>query len=220
MKKLLFLLATILISTAACVAQKAYKKISVQGSLDVQIEQADGKLTVLADEDLSIEETGGIITVMNGAGDGKSVTISTSELQEIEIGGTVVITKLSDLNFSDIKISIEGSCNTPIHLTCTSVKFNLGGTTNLNISGTATSADFTVTGSNDIDARNFIADAVTLKIEGSNNTWVNAKKSLKINAMGACTINYKTYLVASKPKKKYLPLVSKKLVGACTIKGY
>ncbi len=220
MVKQLFFLAIAIVITVTAVAQKAYKKISIQGSLDVQIEQAAGKLTILADQDLTIEETDGTITIMNGLGDGKSVTISTSELREIEIGGTVVVTKLSDLNFSNIKISIEGSCNTPIHLTCANVKFNLGGTTNLFIIGKAVAADITVTGANDIDARDFITDAVILKIEGSNITWINAKKSLKINAAGACTINYKTYLVASKPNKKYLPLVSKKLLGACTVKGF
>jgi Putative auto-transporter adhesin, head GIN domain len=220
MKKQLLLLITALVITVSGFAQKSFKKISIQGSLDVQIAQADGKLTVLANEDITIEETGGTITVMNGFGDGQSVTISTNGLQEIEIGGTVVVTKLSELNFDNIKITIEGSCNTPVHLTCTTVKFNLGGTTNLTISGSAKSADFIASGSNDIDARDFITDAATLKIEGSNTTWINAKKSFKINAMGACTINYKTYLAASKPKKIYMPLVTKKLVGACTIKGY
>jgi Putative auto-transporter adhesin, head GIN domain len=220
MKRQLLALVTGLIFTTTGIAQKAYKKISIQGSLDVQIEQANDKLTVIAEDELTIEETGNTITVMNGTGDGKSVTISTSELEEIEIGGTVVVTKLSDLNFTNIKISIEGSCNTPVHLTCTTAKLNLGGTTNLLISGSATSATITVTGANDIDARNFIVDAATLTIEGSNNTWINAKKILKVNATGACTVNYKTYLVASKPKKKYLPAVSKKLTGACTIKGF
>ncbi len=220
MKKQFLFAAIGLLITTIGIAQKSYKKISIQGSLDVQIEQANGKLTVSANEGLTIEEAGATITVMNGSGDGKPVTISTSQLEEIEIGGTVVITKLSDLNFTNIKISIEGSCNAPVHLTCTTAKLNLGGTTNLLISGSAVNADINVTGANDIDARNFIVDAATLKIEGSNTTWINAKKSLKVNAAGACNINYKTYLVASKPKKKYLPLISKKLVGACTIKGY
>jgi Putative auto-transporter adhesin, head GIN domain len=220
MKKHLFTAAICLIISTISFAQKAYQKISIQGSLDVQIEQADGKLTVSADEDLTVEESGNTITVMNGAGDGKSVTISTSNLKEIEIGGTVVVTKISDLNFTNIIISIEGSCNTPVHLVCTTAKLILGGTTNLLISGSAATTDITLTGANDIDARNFIVDAATLKIEGSNTTWINAKKSLKVNATGACIINYKTYLIASKPKKKYLPFVSKKLTGACVIKGY
>ncbi len=220
--KIQFMLIALLLSTSAItVAQKSFKKISVEGSMDIRISQKDGKLTVTSDNDeFTLSESDNTITVMNGTTDGKSVTILTDQLQEIEVGGSINVKEISDLKFNNIKISLLGSCDAPIRLECNTLKLDLGGTSDLTLSGNASSADITISGSNDLDAKNFIVNAANLKIMGSNDVWVNAKKNLKINASGACTINYKSYLVATKPKKKYLPAVSKKLLGSCIVKSY
>jgi Putative auto-transporter adhesin, head GIN domain len=220
--KIQFMLLVLLLSTSVItLAQKSFKKISVDGSMDIRITQRDGKLTVSSDnDDFLVSESDNTITIMNGVGDGKSVTILTDQLEEISVGGSINVKEISELKFSNIKIDLLGSCDAPIRLECNTLKLFLGGTSDLTLSGSATSADVTINGSNDFDAKNFIVNAANLKITGSNDVWINAKKSLKINASGACTVNYKCYLVATKPKKKYLPAVSKKLTGACVVKSY
>jgi hypothetical protein len=222
MKIQFMLIAVLLLSTASIsLAQKSFKKISIQGSMNVTIDQSTDKLTVKALEgEFMITEDGSTITLMNGVGDGKAVTIATDQLEEIEVGGSVEVKEISELKFNKIKLVFEGSCDAPIRLDCTTAKLELGGTTDLVLTGKATTVDFKVSGSNEIDAKGFIVDHASINVMGSNNSWINAKKTLKIKATGACNISYKSYLVATKPKKKYLPAVSKKLIGSCVVKAY
>jgi Putative auto-transporter adhesin, head GIN domain len=218
---------SIILFTSAGIAQKSYKKITITGSLDVAISQSGNTLIVVgvaeegSDPDmLSMEETGNEIVVSNGGPDDtKSVTINTDMLQEIEIAGSVNVVFKSYLKFNTIKLTMSGSSDAPVHLDCKRLVLALESANNLTLDGTAGSMDLTASGSSDLYAKNFIVQTATVKLEGATNAWINVKKSLKASVSGSGDLYYKSYLVSKKPNK-YLPLVSKKVSGAGSIRTW
>ncbi len=214
------MLCTVMFFYDASTAQKLFKTIVIKGALKVSIKQANGNVVISGNDELMTEEMGTTITIMDGVGNGNTITIKDSNIEEIAIEGAAEINELSALQFKTITLDFEGACEVPIKVTATNATFKFGGASNITLSGSASTTSIIIWGSGDVNAKDFVTDNMNFNVSGSNNSWVNAKKILKINANGACNIKYKSYLVATKPKKKYLPVVSKKVAGAVTIDTY
>jgi hypothetical protein len=220
-----FVTAFLLIFSAGSLAQTktGVKKLQIMGSMDISLNQTGDVLTITSEEDaFLVTAMGSTLLLMNGSEEtgSKTVAVSTTGLAEIEIGGTATLKKGENLKFGTLTLKIEGASDGPVNITCDNLTLVTSGSSTLQLTGSATTATIKSMGTSDIEAKEFIIQTATINMMGTATAWVNVKKSLKASITGTGNIYYKTYLVASKPKKKYLPAVSKKVIGVGVIKGY
>lgn len=112
------------------------------------------------------------------------------------------------LNMCVIKaLKMSGQVNGTLkEVDANDLKVKLSGASTLVADGTAASLDLVGSGACHIDCRALAANHARITVSGANQTYVNPKEELEIDASGACQV----YYVGS-------PAITKDLSGACSV---
>ncbi|MET2985104.1 head GIN domain-containing protein [Aureibaculum conchae] len=197
-----------------------YDKIGVSGSFDVKlVAGTEGKLSIEAEDNLMeyiiTEVKGEHLKIkwkkgINVRTTKKTViTVPFKDIEEIALSGSGDITSNEVIEASDFKIAVSGAGDIELKLKVNSLKTALSGSSDIDLSGTATNFDCAISGSGDVDANNLVTDNATVRIAGSGDVSVHAKKQLDAKVSGSGDVTYKGS-----------PKTNSKVSGSGSIRSY
>jgi hypothetical protein len=122
-----------------------------------------------------------------------TVYVIYTNLQEVHSSGSGNLTSKSDINASNLKISLSGSGNANLRsVQANDLEIALSGSGNLTLEGgSAKNVSIRQSGSGNVKSAGLTAENCTIKKSGSGNMDVNVSQSLEVESSGSGNIKYK-----------------------------
>ncbi|MBN2745551.1 MAG: DUF2807 domain-containing protein [Bacteroidales bacterium] len=137
------------------------------------------------------------------------ITITFTELNQIDISGACDLISGQELNLDDLKINCSGAVEADLVLNVDQFIFEGSGASEIDLTGTARKAHFEISGAGDIDAFDFVIEDCITEVSGAATANLNVASTLDLQASGAASIRYKGGAA----------IVNQNLSGAASVKA-
>jgi hypothetical protein len=219
------LVLTILMSSAA-LAKYAPTKVSVDGTIDVLVQQ-DGNTITFSSKPETDDETANMFEVVEKnnmvmlktkpVGGVLTYSCDISAIRTLEVGGTSSLTSTNMLSFSSLSLIVNGVIEGPLLLNCPTLNIDTRGVNTLIIQGTGNVINIVSKGVGIVCAKNFTTTSATISNSGTGDVWVNANSMVNAKAVGVSKVYYKSYKWSTNPAER-LPKVSASTQGLGRVK--
>lgn len=217
MKKLILLTALFVVSTIVWAQDKQnrsvepFNYVSFGISGDLTIKQGNAFEVILEGDEEDLDQ---IVTEVSGDrlriktknnnwnwnwGSSKiKVTVTLKDFSGLDVSGSGDAVSIGVLKGDDVDLSVSGSGNMDIKLEAQEVDMSVSGSGSISLTGKGTNADLSISGSGKLDAEDFIAETVEVRISGSGSARVYATKEIDSRISGSGSVRY-----AGDPDKVY-----------------
>lgn len=117
------------------------------------------------------------------------ITISAASLNDIDLSGSSDILVLG-INSEKFNLDINGSGDVTLSGDTTEYDIDIAGSGDATVSGKTTKLEVDINGSGDVDAKDLIAENVSVDIAGSGDAVVFATKNLDVDINGSGDVTY------------------------------
>lgn len=180
---------------------ESYNKVSLVGSLDVQlVSGTEGTIKVDAESNLQeyiiTEVKNGVLKISVEDGINLSpkeeilITVPIESVDGLSVTGSGDIWTRDIIKSNSMEVQITGSGDMKLELEVKDLEGKITGSGDVQLKGRSQNFQCTVTGSGDFNAFDLEADHVEARVSGSGDIMVYASKSLKANVSGSGDIVY------------------------------
>lgn len=118
------------------------------------------------------------------------VRIGYTQLNEIEISGSVKLHSEDTLQGENFLITMSGASVARLPLSCDKAEIEISGASELLLSGSATEAILSQTGASVVSAYDFSTQKMNVRSSGSSQAEISVISSLQVKASGASSLTY------------------------------
>lgn len=119
------------------------------------------------------------------------ITVSLSEVEELEVNGSGNITVPDTFQVSDIKIEINGSGDINAKLVAAKIESDINGSGNIILKGSANMHQVDIMGSGNVKASELPCNTSEIDVNGSGDVHVYTIQSLDVKINGSGSVHYK-----------------------------
>jgi hypothetical protein len=123
--------------------------------------------------------------------EGVKIHITTAKLNDFELSGAASISLNNLMKDSNLDVESSGAASFKGEIAVSNANIELSGAASMNLFGFATSADIELSGASQLNDYDFTIDNLTINLSGASHASLSSAKSIKADASGASSFNYK-----------------------------